>query len=187
MIPDREKCFKLLEFHNVPPHIIRHSVMVSRVAVAIIHLLRRQGEYMDSVLAEAGGLLHDIAKMECIETGCDHAVRGAEILSGYGFIELASMVRQHVMLDSPVDSFTGITPALLLNYADKRVRHSDFVSLDLRFDDLRTRYGTTPERRDRIDAIYKEACRMEQLVFSKAKIGHDELRTLLYSDISKHA
>jgi len=171
-IPEREECFQLLKQYHVPTHIVEHSVMVGRVAVALCRMLLQvpsQGAVAVEIrLAEPGGLLHDIAKMECIEKQCEHASRGANILLSHGYPELADMVRQHVVLDRPVSAYQCITDAMVLNYADKRVMHTEFVSLEDRFEDLQERYGTTPERKERIDFMYSETKKMEQMIFDVA-------------------
>ncbi len=171
-IPERKECFCLLEQHHVPVHIVEHSMMVARVSVALSCMLLKgpdpESMALDMRLAEPGGLLHDIAKMECIEKQCEHASRGAEILLSHGYPELADMVRQHVVLDRSVSAYPSITDAMVLNYADKRVMHTEFVSLEDRFEDLQERYGTTPGRKERIDFMYSETKKMEQMIFDVA-------------------
>ncbi len=177
-IPDRQRCFHLLHEHGVPGHIKGHCVMVARVAVAIVRMLGMEHECEDgpasdpAVLhegfAQASGMLHDIAKMECIRKFCNHADRGAEILSAYGLYEIADAVRQHVLLDMPATSYSYPDAAMILNYADKRVMHTRFVSLEARFDDLFKRYGTTEERKKQIDFMFGETRVIEDLIFSCA-------------------
>ncbi len=165
----------MLEQQDVPDHIIAHSIMVSRVALSLAKLLVTAGVRLNPELVEAGGLLHDISKMECIQKRCDHAARGAELIAVFQYPEVASLVRQHVVLDRPVSMISCPNDAMVLNYADKRVKHSEFVSLADRFEDLRERYGTTRKRKKRIESMYGETCDMEYLIFSMLQIRPEEL------------
>ncbi len=180
-VPDRKTCLEVLRKYRVPPHITGHSVMVARVAVALCCILneRKNNNAVDHInvsLAEAAGMLHDIAKLECINYHCDHAVRGAEILTVCGWPEVADIVRQHVMLDMPVSDYSHINEAMLLNYSDKRVMHTRFVSLERRFEDLMQRYGTNAQRRNRIEFMYRESRVLEQVIFRAAGILPEALR-----------
>ncbi len=180
-VPDRKTCFKLLRKYHVPPHIIGHSLMVARVAVSIGCMLNeRKGiqtmKEIDVSLAQAAGMLHDIAKLECIHNYCEHALRGAEILVDSGYPEIADVVRQHVILDRPVSAYSHVNEAMVLNYADKRVMHTRFVSLERRFDDLFRRYGTTHERQKKIEFMYQEARVIEEMIFRAAGTVPEALR-----------
>ncbi len=179
-VPDTSECIALLRKHQVPSHIVGHSVMVARVSVSLGCILNRinsdqGGGNIDIRLVEAAGLLHDIAKMECINQLCEHAQRGAEILNACGCPEVAHLVRQHVALDRPVAEYREVDEAMVLNYADKRVMHTEFVSLERRFEDLIERYGTTAERKRRIELMYQETKFMENMIFRIADISPADL------------
>lgn len=163
--PDRESCLEILCRYDVPSHIVAHSQRVAQVTVTLGRLLARSGLCLDLVLAEAGALLHDIAKMIAIERGGDHAAEGAEIVASLGFPEIGEIVRRHVHLGQEYDGFPRITEVVLVNYADKRVRHTEVVDLEDRFDDLAVRYGTTAEKRQRIQILRYQALRWEALIF----------------------
>jgi len=74
-----------------------------------------------------------------------------------------------------------MTEALLVNYADKRVRHASIVTLSERFEDLLRRYGSTAERREMISRLHDETLEIESFIFKKLDIGPaslDELNVL---------
>jgi putative nucleotidyltransferase with HDIG domain len=164
-IPTAEECISMLIRHRVPDNIIRHSVQVARVAVWICDLANSKDEAMLlTPLAEAASLLHDIAKMDAIKNGGEHALMGQTIVEQAGYHEVADIVRQHVRLDKPVSEFENITEAMVVFYADKRVKHDEIVSIRVRYDDLLERYGSTNKRIRRIRYMYQETARIEQKI-----------------------
>jgi uncharacterized protein len=168
-IPNPEECMLLLQKYGVPPNVVEHSRKVHRVAMFLCRELNRRDEGLDPGLVEAASLLHDIAKVASFETGENHSQAGARLLREHGFGEVAEIVRQHVVLDSGVDH-GRITEAALVNYADKRVQHTRVVSLEERFQDLRERYGKTPEARAWLDSLEGQNCLLEARIFRRIPI-----------------
>ncbi|NTU60637.1 MAG: HD domain-containing protein [Deltaproteobacteria bacterium] len=174
--PTPEACWALLDAHRVPPHIGRHSALVALLARRLAEeLSSRAGETLSAPRLEAAGLLHDIAKAGCIETHGDHAREGGQLLRSLGHPEIAGLVERHVDLGA-WDPQGPVTEAELLNYADKRVRHEDVVSLRDRFDDLVERYGGASDKaRGRIE---QNRCVMEALevkIFARLPFGPEAL------------
>jgi len=173
MIPSREETFRIIESCSMPQHILRHSLMVTRVAVVIATRLNASGLVIDLALVERASLLHDICKMDCIGTMKDHALMAQELLAGRGFPRLGEVVGQHVRLNS-----MAIDEAMVVNYADKRVMHDRVVSLDERFVDLLKRYGTDDARKERI-RLHHENCRqMQDLISTRCNGDLDDLAEL---------
>jgi uncharacterized protein len=168
-IPNAEECFLLLQKYGVPPNVVEHSRKVRGVAMFLCRELNRQDEGLDPSLVEAASLLHDIAKVASFKTGENHSQAGARLLCEQGFGEVAEIVRQHVVLDSGVDH-GRITEAALVNYADKRVQHTRVVSLEERFQDLRERYGKTPEARAWLDSLERQNRLLEVRIFQRIPI-----------------
>ncbi|GEM_PF-526687 len=172
-------CIALLRSHRVPVHIIRHSVQVFKVAVFLTHMINRNHEHhlsLDIGLIAQGALLHDIAKPIEIKrgfTGTGHAEMGGEILKAMGHRSIARIVRQHVQLDRPVSCYERPDESLIVNYADKRVKHTEIVTLDERFSDLMVRYGRTEEARNRMERMYHETRAMEELLQRYIAPVHD--------------
>jgi uncharacterized protein len=168
-IPNAEECFLLLQKYGVPPNVVEHSRKVRGVAMFLCRELNRQDEGLDPSLVDAASLLHDIAKVASFKTGENHSQAGANLLREQGFGEVAEIVRQHVVLDSGVDH-GRITEAALVNYADKRVQHTRVVSLEERFQDLRERYGKTPEARAWLDSLERQNRLLEARIFQRIPI-----------------
>ena len=174
MIPDQEECFQLLNRYAVPENVIEHSRMVLRIAGILCRELNRRGEAMDASLVQAASLLHDIAKVASFQTGENHSHAGARLLRELGFPEVAEIVRQHVILDPEMDP-GRITEAVVVHYADKRVKHDAIVSLGERFQDLKDRYGKSPEARAWLDALERQTLSTEERIFRKIPFSPDDL------------
>lgn len=162
MIPTRKEAFRIIESCSMPVHILRHSLMVTRVALVIGNWLKSSGLSIDLALVDRASLLHDICKMDCIGTTGDHALLAKELLTERGYLRVGDVVGQHVRLES-----MDMNEAMVVNYADKRVMHDRVVSLTRRFIDLMERYGTDDARRERI-LLHHEKCIQMQEVISRA-------------------
>lgn len=172
---DRDACLDLLASRNVPVHVIEHSLRVAQVGSFLATHLKKTGHGMDARLIEAGALLHDITKIEAMEKKEDHAETGGRLLSSLGYQAVSEIVRQHVRLDFALDEINGLTPVHIVNYADKRVRHTVVVSIFERFEDLTVRYGTTPERKKKIKMLYEEALILEKRIFDSLDFSPQRL------------
>jgi HD superfamily phosphodiesterase len=120
-----------------------------------------------------GALLHDICKMDSIRTGQDHARMGGRLLDILDCPELASIVRQHVNLESD-----ELNEAMIVNYADKRVMHEEVVSLSRRYVDLMDRYGKDEKRQERIFNLYAKSLENEKIIIKATGINIEELNDL---------
>ncbi|MBN1572283.1 MAG: HDIG domain-containing protein [Deltaproteobacteria bacterium] len=183
MIPKRDECLKILREHDVPEHIISHSLTVERVALFIAEevnaALDKEDSRLDNDLISAGALLHDIAKVKAMETGEHHGMLGGKMVREIGFPEVADLVEQHIRLRS-YDKNGRISEAEVINYADKRVTHDDVVTLSHRFSDIRRRYGkNSDEIFDRIDKTMELTLIIERKIFDVIPIDPDDLVKML--------
>lgn len=145
-IPSRSRCLSLMQHASMPDHIQKHSLMVAELSLYLGQHLNGEGAQLSLELLQAGALLHDIAKSHSLATGEHHDELGALMLEEWGYGLLAPIVRDHVSLD--LIRLTGpVTESLIVNYADKRVKHHIVVTLEDRFDDLLLRYGKTEGHR----------------------------------------
>ncbi|MCD6137678.1 MAG: HD domain-containing protein [Deltaproteobacteria bacterium] len=176
MIPAREECFELIRKYEMLPHIVRHTRVVTDVALFIANKLNDSGQHLDIALVEAGALLHDITKTISITTGEDHAQTGYELIASLGYPEVADIVRQHVRLGPVKYDPDVVTEAELVNYADKRVKHDKVVSLKDRFTDIRKRYKNKfAGLQVPFDVIEQETQVLEKKIFSKIDISPEEI------------
>lgn len=177
LIPTRTQCFSLMEDVAMPDHIRLHSLTVAEVARFLTARLNEDSVGLDPDLVDAGALLHDIAKGRCIRTGEDHAEVGGSMLREWGYLSIAPIVESHVHISE--DSVSApLNEAVIVNYADKRVRHDEIVTLEDRFHDLVARYGKSVEHADRIMKKLELFLRLEEKIFETLAIGPDAVLDL---------
>ena len=174
MVPSAEDCFLLLRNYKVPENVVEHSRVVYQIARTLCGELNQRGEGLHPAVVEAASLLHDITKVASFQTRENHSLAGARLLRELGFPEVAEVVRQHVVLD-PGSDHEGITEAGLVHYADKRVKHTEIVSLGVRFADLKERYGKNPEARSWLDALERQSLQLEDRIFREIPLSPESL------------
>ena len=164
-IPSREECLALMADQGMLPNIRGHSLQVARVARVLAVHLPSFNPPLDLALLEAGALLHDIAKTECLKTKKKHTDVGAAFLEARGYPEVAEIVAQHVNLNHGHSRPDRVSEVELVHYADKRVLHEEIVDLPTRFRYLQERYGRTLEDQKRIDALLESSLKQEKKIF----------------------
>ncbi len=145
------------------PNIQAHSEMVCKVALCLADWLAEAGEGLNRRAVEAGALVHDLAKTPCLGTDKLHALEGAAMLAARGYPELGYLVQCHVQLPPghPRDE------TMVVNYADKRVKHDRVVGLDERYAYIEQRYGRgEPARIQRIREGRLRAHEVEAALFA---------------------
>ncbi|HOO45639.1 MAG TPA: HDIG domain-containing protein [Deltaproteobacteria bacterium] len=172
-MPSRKQAIDLIRKKEMPHHIFRHSMAVRKVAVAVACLLKAKGHAIDVRLVDRAAMLHDICKIDSIRNGGDHALMGEHLLRECGYPMVADVVGQHVRLKS-----FQLNEAMVVNYADKRVKHDRIVSLSERFIDLMNRYGTDDARQERILKHYLDVVEIEHSIMSSCDIDDRWLENL---------
>lgn len=168
------ECLHILQRVNLPAHIVAHSFQVARCAVTLARHLNNNSHRLHVDLVCAGGLLHDIAKDVSLKTGENHAHLGAAMLEQMGLSLVAPIVRDHIVLDERMLE-APFSESVVVNYADKRVKHEAIVLLDERFEDLLVRYGTTPERKAHLQRRWKLYQALERKLFAHTSIKPEHL------------
>jgi putative nucleotidyltransferase with HDIG domain len=170
-IPTREECLQMLKENNVPRNIIEHSKAVADIAVELGRKLKSHGEDINLQLLEAGALLHDICKHECIGRGHEaeiaHGDMGADFLRKKGLPEIAEMARTHMMGAVLTPRMLDTWEKKLVFYADKRVNHDKRVTIDERFDYIEKRY---PKEKGVFVKAKHIVKKMEKEIFEKAGV-----------------
>lgn len=176
-IPTRDQCLVLMERVLMPEHIKSHSFVVAQIAVYLGRLLNQNSVRLNLELLEAGALLHDIAKARALSTGERHEDVGARMVADWGYALLSPIVKEHVVLDFAI--LRGpITESLVVNYADKRVKHDQVVPLRDRFSDLIGRYAKTREHRAWLQEKFDLYLQLEARIFEHLTINPDDLDRL---------
>lgn len=153
---------------QTPLHVRGHCRQVALVARQVAEAFVRAGEIVDINLVYTSALLHDMCRVcdfrrfsrelfteEVTDekwaawvrlreqyAGRHHADIAHEALLVDGFDETAEAVRLHrsAALEEEPDSYDSLEKKIVY-YADKRVKHTEVVSLAERFRDGRERYG----------------------------------------------
>jgi len=174
-IPTIETCLQLMDDYRMLDNIKAHSRVVARVAELItVGLRQRSGAGLNLDLVISASLLHDIAKTLCLDNHCDHARVGGEICREHGFVELADIVEEHVVIKS--NSSVLITEKEIVYYADKRVNHDQVVSLQDRLDYILDRYGrNNAVRYDLIQQNFAKCLNMEKRIFASLDFSPEQL------------
>ncbi|MDR3569747.1 MAG: HD domain-containing protein [Syntrophobacteraceae bacterium] len=173
VVPSRDQCLELLRQHDMPLHIRSHSLMVTEVALFISTRLNRNSCRLDLRLVEASALLHDIGKKPGLETGENHAQLGARMLEGIVSAPVARIVADHIYMDAS-QTAGPLTESLIVNYADKRVKHDRVVSIRERFEDLIERYAKSPTQAGMLRGKLDLYIALESTIFSHLSIApHD--------------
>ena len=158
-IPSKEECERILREHEVPQHIIDHSLKVAELSAEVAEAVASRGVSVDRELVVAGALLHDIAKLR----EGDHMREGAAILRGLGFPRVADVVERHGILTVDDDNLPQTIEDKIVYYADKRVISDRLVSLEERFDYLAEQY---PKYFTSRGPVYQYAKRLEKELLS---------------------
>ena len=168
LIPRVEDCYHLWDQYGMLDNIREHSKKVGVFVKALAQAANARSISVNEDLAFAMGLLHDLGKTYCIAHGGSHAQAGAAwVMAETRNPPLAQGVLLHVHFpweDKLEESLLDHRFFLILSviYADKRVRHDEYVSIDERFEDLCNRYGKTPQILERIEVSRQQGLTIER-------------------------
>ncbi|WP_320172788.1 phosphohydrolase [Maridesulfovibrio sp.] len=161
-VPSAEQCMEWWDDYSMLENIKAHSMLVAKVAVQTSTLAQQSGMDIDIPTIQASALLHDIAKSYCIHHGGNHSQLGAAwVMQLTGNPVIAMGVLHHVFWPFEPDAEKYFLP-LVISYADKRVMHDTFTTLEKRFNDLKVRYGKTEKIKQRIHKTYEQALILEE-------------------------
>ncbi|MCJ2163019.1 MULTISPECIES: HD domain-containing protein [unclassified Pseudodesulfovibrio] len=163
-VPDDARCAEYWERFDILDNVAAHSHLVADVATFLARRAKTVGLRVDVPTVRASALLHDIAKTYCIRHGGNHSqLGGAWTAELTGNPIIASGVTHHVYWPFALDLERYFTPLAVI-YADKRVNHSDLVTIKDRFRDLIKRYGIPLNLQDRIKVTENQAIDLEKLL-----------------------
>jgi uncharacterized protein len=177
-IPSPTDCLDLMAAFGMLPNIREHSLVVREVALHLGTSLVKAGFTLHLDLIEAGALLHDLGKTYCLGTTLNHAEWGAQAVHDASYPEVAQVVREHVFLQVNGNDPRAIREAEVVNYADKRVLHTQVVTLADRFADLFVRYGKSQEAKSRIAGLEQGAQLLETKLFAPLSLQPMDLLQL---------
>jgi uncharacterized protein len=162
----RELCFDCLK-KTAPTDIVRHSLVVNRVAMIIGSELasRLPKGTIDTNLIDCASLLHDIAKPPT--EGHESAGAAAIAKLGTDYKDVAEIVLQHGLCGHPVT-----WEQIVVNYADKLVKHDQVVTLKERLKDLEDR---RPQEAAKFSEAWPKIEKMQRRILSILNRSEEEL------------
>ena len=137
-LPTHKQCLELLDEHNVPDNVRKHSFAVNKVAVFLAKKLKEKGIRIDVELVDRASLLHDLDKIPTLGTH-DHGKMTREILSTKGYPELGRIIHNHLYSALLIDGLTW--EEKIVNYSDKRCTEDNIVTLDSRVKYIKEKYA----------------------------------------------
>ena len=168
--PGLDDCRALWRRYAMLPNIEEHSLMVARVALYLGRRVRAAGVDLCLSTLQASALLHDLAKTYTIGHGGNHTQLGAAwVVHETGQPLIAQGVLFHAFWPWELDMQAWPLP-LLVQYADKLVRHDQVVDLKARFTDLMERYGKTERARASIAQMEADARAIEHILITTYKV-----------------
>jgi putative nucleotidyltransferase with HDIG domain len=169
-LPSREKCMEMLAENHNPPNVVKHSLLVNRVANYLAKKIKEAGKEVSLSLVDRASLLHDVAKYRTLDSDIRHGEAGYELLMERGYPEIAEIVREHALSEILDRNMLKSLESRIVYYADKRVRKDEIVSLEERFEYLRERYGRkSPGIMEVINRCYEPCRGLEEELFSLAR------------------
>ncbi|MFP4072114.1 MAG: HD domain-containing protein [Desulfovibrionales bacterium] len=151
--------------YQMMPHIREHSMIVADVASCIAEKAAGLDPSIHPQAVRASALLHDLGKTYTIRYGGNHSqIGGALVQELTGNPVIAQGVLHHVCWPGKLDVAAFFLPLTVI-YADKRVKHTEIVSLDERYGYILERYGTTAYRQQKI------ACSLDQVRSIEKQLG----------------
>ena len=151
-----EEARELLEVRRVQERGVRHSLAVAAVAAhfaaALNEARRARGErLLDPLLAESGGIVHDVCKGER-----HHEAAAGRLFRAWGMEPMARLVEDHRDLTLPGSE--PLTERELVFLADKYVRGNEAVPIRERFHSKMELFPDDPEAVAAIAGRMERAC-----------------------------
>lgn len=196
--PDDNECERLFEDYCLPENVREHNRQVTKVADLIASKFNEKGHLVDSQLVHSAAMLHDIARpidvtdFSEFSEGCTtlwkdlkkrfQHVRHPEaayLLLKDTYPEVAKVIRKHaykaiISYDPEIRPLTR--EEKIVTYADKRVTHTDIVSLNERFEEGHKRWQKEPHYDpDLVQELDNKYFELEKELFSKIDIEPEQI------------
>lgn len=175
-LPTHEQALEILRAEGMPPHILAHTMQVNKIALFIARKLAEAGVQVDVNLVDVASLLHDVDKHKTFENK-RHGEQARDLMASLGYPELGEIMLKHLLTKILVEKNWRIEEKIVY-YADKRVNHDKIVSLEERFEYLRTRYGTNSKKLDEINACYLPCKKFEKELLEPINATSDNMNNL---------
>lgn len=171
---------ELYQTYHTPPHIQDHMRVVARIAVVLARY-----HHADYALIEAAAKLHDLVRLpeqwpylpSTISPPLPHAEINYLLLRDR-WPAIALAIRSHSLMSILEPSALASLEAKIVYYADKRVNHSDIVTLEQRLQLGQERWHVTAMN-DRTTELFTALQALETELFTPLPFLPHELQTYL--------
>lgn len=171
-LPTRKECLAFLEKYHTPQNVIKHSLVVDKIAVHLAEKFIQAGIKVNKDLIDRASLLHDIVRLT--EIG-HHAEVGADIFKK-DYPEMASVIAKH-RLSAIIKNSLKTWEEKIVYYADKRVNHDSLVNIELRMQEGKKRWNVKKSD-DKHELILKKMKELENEIFSLIKGDPNDINKL---------
>ncbi|MCD6109355.1 HD domain-containing protein [bacterium] len=159
---------RLYKKYKTPEHIMKHCKKVDFVADRIAKRYLEKGVKVDYKNLHFACLLHDVVKILDFDPQekSDHSKIAYLILIKLGEPIIANMIKKHAfraIIEKENLPFT--LEEKIMTYADKRVLHTNIVSLEERFKDGQKRYNPNNDNQKEQSKIYDAYFKLEKELF----------------------
>ncbi len=188
-----------------PLHVREHCAQVTDVAMQVAQAYITKGIIVNADLLYAAGMLHDLCRLCDFKElkrdwfreevsdqkwqlwqiqhkehkGQHHADIVSEYLKEKGFLETAEVIRMHKSTNivKEPEGYDSLEKKILY-YADKRVKHTEVVSLSERFRDGKERYGkyNAPKEQELFDQVELKTIELERELFSRIDLKPTDIK-----------
>lgn len=185
-IPSRVEAAAILRGLEPTGRLLAHSAAVAEVCSFLCAALVGRRVAVNTPLAEAAALLHDLDKAlppDDPVMALGHGAAGAEWVRRHGHAELADAIAHHPVMtltdERGYEAWAGKAglEGRVVAYADKRAL-KDVVTLDERFERWFRRYPDSPL----MGLAHERARRLEQEICAAAGIEPADVRRLAWVD-----
>jgi len=176
-VPTVSECVAMWNEVDLPDNVRRHSIMVTRVAVALAKRLKEKGEKVDVDLVRSATLLHDLDKIITLDNIPEHGKIAKKMLAekGYGYVGFTA--EKHV-LQPHIDCFVSIEEKVIY-YADKVCKEDKIVTIAERIDYLNKKYPDLMKKMSHAESQIRE---IEKEILDKAGIKIEDIPALIEAD-----
>ena len=173
-----DQCINMLHDMDVPHNVIRHSIVVEKIASFLTNQLLIGGVILEGDLIKSAALLHDITKVSSMNSNEEHDITGAALLDELGYSEIAYIVSQHISL-SHFDLLGRISEAEIVFYSDKRVEHEKIVSIDERYKHSIETYGKSNFNLSYFEKRHRKTKDLENKIFQNISLDPLDLANII--------
>lgn len=201
-LPSRAECLALFKQYHTPANIIRHSLAVNKVANYLADSFKQAGVDINDALVDRASLLHDLLRVCDIKDNLytfndpqdltdankkiwqeqrekyknQHHAEITANLFKQQYPEMAEVIRKH-RLSAVLKNQLVSWEEKIVYYADKRVNHDQFVSIEERMSEGRKRWKINKSQ-DYSEQIIKAMEELEKEIFQLINKQPDEINKL---------